>query len=225
MVAGTGTSHRPGQAGTGTRLRLSPPSPRSRSGRLWEGWSCRKTSRKRPLCPSLGLFWVGFLCLELWGFLFWFLHYFYFSHVFGRGRSVFYVYNFFYFKILSKHFPLPEPFFGFIYIPIIHNSIPDLDSDTWLTRSKVDPVQPVCQTKPLIHQLKSFHCRVMKESRTVFHSFLPMSLLTPETKTLLGLSAPPLPHPREFSSWHSPAEKAKGFKTEILQNRIHGIKQ
>lgn len=86
-------------------------------------------------------------------------------------------------------------------------------------------MQPVCQTKPLIHQLKSFHCRVMKESRTVFHSFLPMSLLTPETKTLLCLSAPPLPHPREFSSWHSPAQKAMGFKTEILQNRIHGIKQ
>lgn len=127
--------------------------------------------------------------------------------------------------MLSYHCPLPEPFSGFIYIPIIHNSAPDLDSDTWLTRSKVDPVQHVCQTKPLIHQLKSFYCRVTKESRTVFHSFLPMCLLTLETKTLLCLSTPPLPHPREFSSWHSPAQKALGFKTEILQNRIRGIKQ
>lgn len=98
-------------------------------------------------------------------------------------------------QMLSYHCPLPEPFSGFIYIPIIHNSAPDLDGDTWLTRSKVDPVQHVCQTMSLIHQLKSFYCRVTKESRTVFHSSLPMSLLTLETKTLMlvnSSSFPPL---------------------------------
>lgn len=151
-----------------------------------------------------------FVCWGFGDFLMGFLYYFYFSHMFRMGQkggdfffpNIFFFFNF---KILSNYFPLPEPFFEFIYIPIIHNSIPDLDGDTWLTRSKVDPAQPVCQTKPLIHQPKSFYRRVMKESRTVCHSFLPMSLLTLETKTLLCLSAPPLPHPHEFSSWHSPA--------------------
>lgn len=130
------------------------------------------------------------MCLEghMKGVIYIYIHIYIHTHI--------YTYIiFFYFKILSNHFPVPEAFSGFIYIPIIHNSIPNLDGDTCLTQSKVDPMQPVCQTKPLIHQLKSFYCRVMKESRTVFHSFLPMSLLTLETKTLLTLvsssSSPP----------------------------------
>lgn len=179
----------------------SPPSPCSRPG-------CPGPAGKQLENNHFPHLSACFCLLGIWWLSYGFFYYFYFSHMFRvgqEGSNLSFPYFFLNFKILSNYFPLPEPFLGFIYIPIIHYSIPDLDGDTWLTRSKVDPVQPVCQTKPLIHQPKSFYRRVMKESRTVCHSFLPMSLLTLETKTLLCLSAPPLPHPHEFSSWHSPA--------------------